>query len=166
MLPDSCLVLRDGAQTTIPAVDMVPGDILYIKSGNKLPADVRFVEISSDAKFDRSILTGESAPLPGTVNTTDDNYLETRCIGLQGTHCISGSGAGVVVSTGDTTVFGKIAKMTNTPKTGMTPLEREILSFVIIICSIMFTMILIVVIVWYASLYLIQNCTDFSGLHS
>jgi P-type E1-E2 ATPase len=59
MLPDSCLVLRDGAQVTVMASDIVPGDVLFIKSGNKLPADVRFVEISSDAKFDRSILTGK-----------------------------------------------------------------------------------------------------------
>jgi sodium/potassium-transporting ATPase subunit alpha len=58
MLPDSCLVLRDGARSTISATDIVPGDVLFIKAGNKLPADVRFVEISSDAKFDRSILTG------------------------------------------------------------------------------------------------------------
>ena len=59
MLPDSSLVLRDGAQVTVIASDIVPGDILFIKSGNKLPVDVRFVEISSDAKFDRSILTGK-----------------------------------------------------------------------------------------------------------
>jgi sodium/potassium-transporting ATPase subunit alpha len=91
---------------------------------------------------------GESAPLPGTVDSTDDNYLETRCIGLQGTHCVSGSGIGVVVSTGDSTVFGKIAKMTNTPKRGMTTLEREVLNFVIIIYSIMLTMIIVVIIVW------------------
>lgn len=58
MLPDSCILLRDGAQVTVTASDIVPGDVLFIKSGNKLPADVRFVEISSDAKFDRSILTG------------------------------------------------------------------------------------------------------------
>lgn len=58
MLPDSCLVLRDGGRSTLPATDIVPGDILFIKAGNKLPADARFVEISSDAKFDRSILTG------------------------------------------------------------------------------------------------------------
>jgi len=148
MLPDSCLVLRDGAQITVVASDIVPGDILFIKSGNKLPADVRFVEISSDAKFDRSILTGESLPLPGTVDSTDENYLETRCIGLQGTHCISGSGTGIVVSTGDSTVFGKIAKMTNAPKTGLTTLEREVINFVIIICSIMFAMIVVVIIVW------------------
>jgi sodium/potassium-transporting ATPase subunit alpha len=60
MLPDDCLLLRDGNQETVVANDIVPGDLLYIKSGNKLPADVRFVEISSDAKFDRSILTGTS----------------------------------------------------------------------------------------------------------
>lgn len=58
MLPDNCLILRDGAQVTLPATDIVPGDILYIKAGNKLPADVRFVEVSNDSRFDRSILTG------------------------------------------------------------------------------------------------------------
>jgi sodium/potassium-transporting ATPase subunit alpha len=87
-------------------------------------------------------------PLPGTVHNTDSNYLETRCIGMQGTHCISGSGIGVVISTGDKTVFGRIAKMTNEPKTGLTTLEREVLNFVIIICSIMFSMIILVIIVW------------------
>ena len=94
---------------------------------------------------------GESLPLSGSVDSTDDNYLETRCIGLQGTHCISGSGIGVVVSTGNNTVFGRIAKLTNEPKTGMTTLEREILHFVIIICSIMFAMIVLVIIVWYVT---------------
>jgi sodium/potassium-transporting ATPase subunit alpha len=64
MLPDNCLVLRDGTQVTVVASEIVPGDVLYIKSGNKLPADVRFVEISSDAKFDRSILTGKYCNSP------------------------------------------------------------------------------------------------------
>lgn len=58
MLPDNCIILRDGVQVTVLASDIVPGDILYIKAGNKLPADVRFIEVSSDARFDRSILTG------------------------------------------------------------------------------------------------------------
>lgn len=53
MLPDDCFALRDGNRVELQAIDLVPGDILYIKSGNKLPADVRFVEVSSDAKFDR-----------------------------------------------------------------------------------------------------------------
>ena len=58
MLPEHCLVIRDGRQETLLAPEIVPGDILTIKAGNKLPSDVRFVEVSSDAKFDRSILTG------------------------------------------------------------------------------------------------------------
>ncbi|ELR02104.1 hypothetical protein VC83_06615 [Pseudogymnoascus destructans] len=155
MLPDHCIILRGGTQATVFASDIVPGDILYIKAGNKLPADVRFIEISSDAKFDRSILTGESAPLPGTVDSTDPNFLETRCIGLQGTHCIAGSGLGVVVSTGDKTVFGRIAKLTNEPSTGMTPLEKEVLNFVFVIISIMVAMIVLFIIVWAA--YLRKN---------
>lgn len=59
MLPDACLIRRNGERIEISAHEIVPGDVLFIKAGNKLPADVRFVEISSDAKFDRSILTGE-----------------------------------------------------------------------------------------------------------
>jgi sodium/potassium-transporting ATPase subunit alpha len=93
-------------------------------------------------------MPGESLPHPGAVYNTNPNYLETQCIGMQGTHCISGSGIGVVVSTGDKTVFGRIAKMTNEPKTCLTTLEREVLNFVTIICSIMFTMIIVVIIVW------------------
>lgn len=59
MLPESCNLLRNGSRTTVSATDIVPGDVVFIKAGNKLPADVRFVEVSSDANFDRSILTGE-----------------------------------------------------------------------------------------------------------
>jgi sodium/potassium-transporting ATPase subunit alpha len=97
MLPEACFVLRDGTKQSIQASEVVPGDLLYFKAGSKLPADVRFVDVSSDAKFDRSILTGESLPLGALTESTDDNYLETKSIGMQGTHCTSGQGVGVVV---------------------------------------------------------------------
>lgn len=71
---------------------------------------------------------------------------------MQGTHCVSGTALGVVVATGDTTVFGRIANLTNEPKTGLSTLEKEILRFVIIIVSIMTSMIVVVIIVWYSSL--------------
>ncbi|KAI0842402.1 calcium ATPase [Hypoxylon sp. FL0890] len=148
MLPEDSIVIRSGKQTSLDARELVPGDIVCIKAGNKLPADMRFLQVSSDAKFDRSILTGESLPIAATVNSTDDNYLETRCIGLQGTHCVSGSCTGLVVATGDRTVFGRIAALTNEPKSKMTTLEKEVLYFVIIICSIMLAMITVVLIVW------------------
>ncbi|GAM86309.1 hypothetical protein ANO11243_043210 [Dothideomycetidae sp. 11243] len=148
MLPEQCVVFRDGERKSIEGKDIVPGDLLQINMGNKLPADVRFVQVSSDARFDRSILTGETVPLLGSVKSTDDNYLETACIGLAGTHCVSGTAQGVVVSTGDRTVFGRIAKLTNAPSTGMTPLQKEILYFVLTIVSIMVVMVLLVIIVW------------------
>lgn len=58
MLPDESIVIRNGSHASVSALDLVPGDIIVIKQGNKLPADVRFVEVSSDAMFDRAILTG------------------------------------------------------------------------------------------------------------
>jgi magnesium-transporting ATPase (P-type) len=61
---------------------------------SQLPADLRFVEVSSDLKLDRAVLTGESEPIQGTIGSTDPNMLETKNIGLQGTLCVSGSGMG------------------------------------------------------------------------
>ena len=87
-------------------------------------------------------------PVRGTVDSTNDNYLETHCIGLQGTHCISGTGIGMVVATGDRTVFGRIAKLTSQPNTGSTTLEKEIFRFVVIITSLMLFMIILVIIIW------------------
>ncbi|KAF2022309.1 calcium ATPase [Aaosphaeria arxii CBS 175.79] len=150
MLPDACLVIRNGNQTSISAIDLVPGDIIVIKQGNKLPADVRFVEVSSDAMFDRAILTGESEPCPAAVDATEDNYLETHNIGMQGTHCISGSCLGVCVAIGDKTVFGRIAELTSEPKTGRTPLQNEILRFVLIISIFITTVIILIIILWAA----------------
>lgn len=94
------------------------------------------------------MIAGESVPLAATVDCTDKNYLETKNIGLQGTHCTSGTCKGLVVATGGRTVFGRITRLANGPKTGLTPIEREVLNFVWIICSIMFTMIVVVVVTW------------------
>ncbi|GIK00959.1 hypothetical protein Aspvir_004989 [Aspergillus viridinutans] len=148
MLPESCLVMRGGSLVVVSAPDIVPGDVVHLKAGNKLPADTRFVEVSNDACFDQSILTGESLPINGTVDSTDENYLETHNVGLQGTHCVSGSVTGIVVSTGDVTVFGRIAKLTSEPKKGLTTLEKEVLRFVALIVLIMLTMIAVIIIVW------------------
>ena len=148
MLPEACHVLREGNKQTIQAPEVVPGDILYFKAGDKLPADVRFIDASSDAKFDRSILTGESLPLAAVTESPEPNYLETRCIGMQGTHCTSGSGIGIVVSTGDSTVFGHIAKLTSAPSTARTTLQKEVLRFVITIVGLMVFMNVIVIAVW------------------
>jgi sodium/potassium-transporting ATPase subunit alpha len=69
---------------------------------------------------------------------------------MQGTHCISGTCIGVCVATGDTTVFGRIAKLTSDPKTGMTPLQREIFRFVLIISIFITTVVIVIVVLWAA----------------
>ncbi|KAF2132016.1 calcium ATPase [Dothidotthia symphoricarpi CBS 119687] len=149
-LPDQCIVIRNESHTRVSAVNLVPGDVIVIKHGNKLPADVRLVEVSSDAMFDRSILTGESEPVVASVQSTEENYLETNNIGPQGTYCISGSCLGVCVATGDNTIFGRIAKLTSDPKTGMTPLQKEILRFVSIISVFITCVVILIIVLWAA----------------
>lgn len=58
MLPESCLLLRSGSRVEISATNVVPGDTLIIKAGGKIPADVRFIEVSHDLSVDRSVITG------------------------------------------------------------------------------------------------------------
>lgn len=94
------------------------------------------------------VMEGESTPVKASVDSTSDNYLETRCIGLQGTHCVSGSGLGIVVATGDSTVFGRIAKLAGEPKTGLTTIEKEVLRFTALIFIIMVSWIIILAAVW------------------
>ncbi|KAJ2462412.1 hypothetical protein EV174_007117, partial [Coemansia sp. RSA 2320] len=100
---------------------------------DKIPADLRLIEASRDLRFDRSMLTGESDAVVATVNYTDENYLETRNIAVMGTHATQGSGVGVVIGTGDSTVMGRIAKMTTSKKSEKTLLQIEITRFVIIV---------------------------------
>jgi sodium/potassium-transporting ATPase subunit alpha len=89
MLPSDVLVTRDGDHirqvkiiyihrisymgSRIPAADLVAGDMVKITLGSKVPADIRLIEVSSDLRFDRSILTGESNAIPAGVDCTDHN---------------------------------------------------------------------------------------------
>jgi sodium/potassium-transporting ATPase subunit alpha len=127
---------------------LIPGPFPILFTSPLFSADVRFIEASGDARFDRSILTGESVPLHGTVESTDDNILETACIGMAGTHCVAGSATGIAIETGDHTVFGRIAKLTSAPKEGLTPLQRELYYFIGLIVALMLVMIVVVIIVW------------------
>ncbi|KAH9955492.1 hypothetical protein BC827DRAFT_1236737 [Russula dissimulans] len=133
MLPADVVVLRDGAQTTLPAASLVPGDLVQIVLGQKVPADVKLIDVSGDLRFDRSVLTGE-----------------TKNIALQGTLCVSGSGLGLVFQIGDNTVFGRIAKLSSTASSSMTTLQREILRFVLIIASLATFVAILIVILWAA----------------
>jgi len=151
MLPSDITIVRNGEKITEQVKNLVPGDLVFISNGDRLAADVRFVSIEgNDFAFDRSILTGESKAITVTADPDKKgaNFLESHCIGLQGTYCVGGSGYGIVISTGDNTVFGQIAKLSSEPKTGLSPLQKEILRFVLLTVSIIVTLIAILCIIW------------------
>ena len=150
MLPSDVIVVRGGQHITVKAEDIVTGDLVQIRMGNKIPADLRIVECSADLRFDRAVLTGEAEPIAGTVGMTDDNFLETKNIALQGTLVVGGNGMGVVVQTGDRTVFGRISVLSQGKKAEKTTLEVEILRFVKIIVSLALATCIIVIILWAA----------------
>ncbi|BEI81001.1 hypothetical protein CcaverHIS002_0201610 [Cutaneotrichosporon cavernicola] len=127
MLPQEVTVIRDSLPTKVPARELVSGDI-----------------------FDRSVLTGESEPISSTTEMTDENILESKNIGLQGTLCVAGSGTGVVFQTGDATVFGRIAKLSSRGGPRQTTLEKEIFGFVLIIVGFALSIAIFVIILWAA----------------
>lgn len=59
LIAEDAIVIRDGKQQTVPATDLVVGDLVILSMGDRVPADMRIVQVSSDLKFDRSLLTGE-----------------------------------------------------------------------------------------------------------
>ena len=150
MLPNDSVIVRDGQNVTLRSEALVVGDLVQIRMGNKLPADLRIIEASADLKFDRSVLTGESEPIAGLCKMTDENFLETKNIALQGTHCVGGTGLGIVVQTGDQTVFGRISVLSQGKKEGKTTLEMEIFRFVRIIVSLALATSVLVIILWAA----------------
>ncbi|KAK7001680.1 calcium ATPase [Favolaschia claudopus] len=150
LLPTDVLVTRAGEKIKLPAADLVSGDIVTITLGSKVPADLRLLEISSDLRFDRSILTGESVEVAASLDCTDKNFMESRNIALQGTLCTSGSGIGIAVGLGDGTVFGRIAKQANSERPVRTTLEIEIFWFVLTIACLALGVSILIVILWAA----------------
>jgi len=132
MMVQECLVVRAGDQRLIAAKELVPGDIVVLESGNKIPADVRFLE-GNDAQVDESALTGESVPVAKTVTPLSGTDLvpgDQRNMGFSGTYMTRGTAQAVVVGTGANTVFGRIASMVESAESDLTPLQRNMKDFV------------------------------------
>lgn len=126
-----CTVLRNGVLTEIPASQLVPGDILIVKEGDKVPADARIIE-SVDLLVDESPLTGESTPVEkdsDTVLPPETPVSDRRNMVFRGTYVVGGKGKAVVVSTGSSTEIGRIAKAIAEAKEEKTLLEQELDSF-------------------------------------
>jgi len=127
MLPSYARILRDGTETKLLAEDIVPGDILLLSEGDNIPADGRFIE-EFEVRTNNATLTGESAPVRKTAEAADSStktVTEMRNLAFAGTSVASGTGKVVIVSTGMSTQFGKIANLTQTVHADQSPLQKE-----------------------------------------
>lgn len=136
MMPTMTTVIRDGKSQKIDAMYLVRGDIIILKGGDKVPADVRVIKCSDDTQVDNACLTGESEPQKRIPECTDDNPLETKNLCFFGTFVPQGNLTGVVVNIGDQTVMGRIAKLATATATDKTPIAIEIEHFVHIVSGV------------------------------
>ncbi|HOJ93544.1 MAG TPA: calcium-translocating P-type ATPase, PMCA-type [Dictyoglomaceae bacterium] len=121
-------VLRDKEVVEIPMEDLVPGDIIFVEEGEKIPADVRWIK-TTNLQVDESILTGESEAVrkdADFIAKKDISLGDQLNMGFKGTTVLSGRGEGVVVGTGINTALGNIARMLSEIKEEPTPLQREL----------------------------------------
>lgn len=125
LLPFYVKTIRGGKQSEIPARNIVPGDVIILSGGDKVPADSRLIA-TTYLTVTNAPLTGESEPVPLQHMPFTGELLESKNIAFAGTTVISGSGRAVVFSTGMRTEVGRIAHLTSTVEAGLSPLQREI----------------------------------------
>ncbi|MGH0130402.1 UNVERIFIED_CONTAM: hypothetical protein FKN15_018299, partial [Acipenser sinensis] len=135
MVPQQALVIRDGEKNSINAEEVVVGDLVEVKGGDRIPADLRIIS-ANGCKVDNSSLTGESEPQTRTPEFSNENPLETRNIAFFSTNCVEGTACGIVIKTGDHTVIGRIATLTSGLEVGQTPISIEIEHFIHIITGV------------------------------
>jgi Ca2+-transporting ATPase len=141
-------VVRDGKAQEIPAALLVPGDIVILESGDRVPADLRLLEASS-LYAEESALTGESVPVEKAARPIDEDGLGTgdlKNIGFMGTMVTRGTGRGIVIRTGMQTEMGKIAHMIEQAEEAETPLQRRLaqLGKVLIAVAIALTVMVVI----------------------
>jgi calcium-translocating P-type ATPase len=125
-LPAQTKVLRDGSEHTIPARELVPGDVLVIEEGDRISADARL--LSGTIEVDMSMLTGESVPVVRSAEQLDTRVplLSAHELVLSGTACTEGDARALVFATGMHTEIGRIAALSERVSTEESPLEAQV----------------------------------------
>lgn len=156
-------VRRGGKILELNAFDLVPGDIVLLESGQKVPADIRLVEVN-DLSCNEASLTGESLPVNKNINSISKEVPlgDQKCLVFAGTFINNGSAVGVVVSTGARSEIGKIADLVNSVESEDTPMQKKLDDlgkkmgyFVAIIC----------VLVFFAVFFFVKETADVSFVH-
>jgi len=137
MAPEQVAVMRNGVfkPDKSDAALLVPGDIVRVDMGDKIPADILCLT-PTDFKVNNSALTGEPEPLERTQHCTDPDVMETKNIAFFGTFCEQGTCAGLVLRTGDSTRMGQIAAETSKDDEQETLMQMEIRHFIHIVAGV------------------------------
>lgn len=148
MAAPEALVLRDGRRQLVPATALVPGDIVLLEAGNRVPADLRLFSVTQ-LQADESALTGESQPVEkqsGPLGEADLSLGDLSNCVFKGALITRGQGQGVVIATGLATEIGQIADLLGRETRAQTPLQVRLTRFgrylalaVLVICAIVFT---------------------------
>ena len=144
MLSPRCVVVRDSKEQEIDAKALVPGDVVVLETGDRVPADLRLIQCSN-TKTDESVLTGESLSVSKQTEPLDSNtpLAERQNMAWTGTTLTNGRAVGIVVATGAETEFGRIAELTQSIDSETTPLQRKLatlgrqLGFAAVVIAIM-----------------------------
>ena len=144
MLAPRAQVQRDGQRRSLPAEELVPGDIVLLKPGDKVPADLRLLEVR-DLQIEEAALTGESVPVTKHMAEVDEDAAlgDRSSMAFSGTLVTYGQGRGVVTATGQETEIGRISSMLSEVQVLTTPLLRQIATFgqwltaAILVCAVL-----------------------------
>ncbi|WP_410768167.1 calcium-translocating P-type ATPase, SERCA-type [Fontibacillus sp. BL9] len=142
-------VLRDGVVRHIPAKELVPGDIVALESGDRIPADIRWL-VTHSLDVEESALTGESHPVgkhAGAIHEAEVPLGDQKNIGFMGTMITRGSGRGIVIRSGMDTEMGKIADLIQNTDSQETPLQRRLeqLGKILIYLALALTVLVVLV---------------------
>lgn len=121
MVPQFAIVLREGEKLTLRAEDLVLGDVVEVKFGDRIPADIRIIE-SRGFKVDNSSLTGESEPQSRSPEFTHENPLETKNLAFFSTNAVEGTAKG-------TSGWGKLLKVRENLAGNASNVQRALLIF-------------------------------------
>ena len=130
MLSPSALVMRSGKKISIDAEQLVPGDVVLLQSGDKVPADLRLIKING-LQIQEAVLTGESLAVEKRLSPVDQHAViaDQYCMAFSGTLVSHGQGSGVVVASGANTEIGRISSMVSQVDAVTTPLLKQMAEF-------------------------------------
>uniref|UniRef100_A0A914UYP3 Cation-transporting P-type ATPase N-terminal domain-containing protein n=1 Tax=Plectus sambesii TaxID=2011161 RepID=A0A914UYP3_9BILA len=131
LMPTSCSVIRDGRKRVISAEELVVGDLVFIRNGCRVAADVRLLHCSG-VKLETSSITGEAEPIEFTSDPAAEevSVFESHNVAFNGSFCVDGEGLGVVIRVADKTIIGQIASLTTSQEEKKSSLEKQVEKFV------------------------------------